>query len=337
MKSTVESLAPTRVKLSVEVPFEELKPSIEAAYRTIGAQVQVPGFRKGKVPSRIIDQRVGRGAVLQEAINEALPGLYQQAVTENSVRVLGRPEVDISEVPDPAATDGELKFTAEVDVRPTLELPDLSALHQRGTGAALYPSEPLRHRCIGLGRGARLGLGATGAIGDMQGRQADLRTAMRDHATKQAAQGQLTIAVQPQAAALVSIPADGPGAENRLHRPGKGKGLIVEPAQRAQLAEQFVKGEMGARVDPDLAMRVLQQLERQIPDQRQGVKLGQFGGKLGRPHAGSGGKLEMKSGRRVGAAATIDDPQSVLVCLKPEAHGDFPCRWRPLGGLPWMT
>jgi trigger factor len=128
VKSTVETLAPTRVKLSVEVPYEELRPSIDAAYRTIGQQVQVPGFRKGKVPSRIIDQRVGRGAVLQEAINDALPGFYQQAVTENSVRVLGRPEVDISEVPDPTATDGELKFTAEVDVRPELELPDLTAL-----------------------------------------------------------------------------------------------------------------------------------------------------------------------------------------------------------------
>lgn len=128
MKSTVESLAPTRVKLSVEVPYEELRPSIEAAYKTIGAQVQVPGFRRGKVPSRIIDQRVGRGAVLQEAINDALPTFYQQAVTENSVRVLGRPEVDISEVPDPTATDGELKFTAEVDVRPELELPDMSTL-----------------------------------------------------------------------------------------------------------------------------------------------------------------------------------------------------------------
>ncbi len=128
MKSTVETLAPTRVKLSVEVPYEELKPSIEAAYKSIGAQVQVPGFRRGKVPSRIIDQRVGRGAVLQEAINEALPSFYQRAVTENSVRVLGRPEVDISEVPDPTATDGELKFTAEVDVRPQLEVPDLSTL-----------------------------------------------------------------------------------------------------------------------------------------------------------------------------------------------------------------
>ena len=73
MKSAVENLNPTRVKLTVEVPFEELKPSLDAAYKTIGSQIQVPGFRKGHVPARVIDQRVGRGAVLQEAVNEALP------------------------------------------------------------------------------------------------------------------------------------------------------------------------------------------------------------------------------------------------------------------------
>ncbi len=127
MKSAVETLAPTRVKLVVEVPFEELKASIDKAYRTIGNQVTVPGFRRGKVPPRIIDQRVGRGAVLQEAVNDALPELYRQAVAEADIRPLGRPEVDVSEVPD-LAQGGDLKFTAEVDVRPTFELPDLTGL-----------------------------------------------------------------------------------------------------------------------------------------------------------------------------------------------------------------
>jgi trigger factor len=122
VKSAVETLNPTRVKLTVEVPFEELKPSLDAAYATIGSQIQVPGFRKGKVPSRIIDQRVGRGAVLQEAVNEALPQFYGQAVEENDVRPIGQPEVDVTEVP---AEDGqELKFTVEVDVRPEVKLPD---------------------------------------------------------------------------------------------------------------------------------------------------------------------------------------------------------------------
>jgi trigger factor len=126
VKSAVETLNPTRVKLTVEVPFEELKPSLDAAYQTIGSQIQVPGFRKGKVPARIIDQRVGRGAVLQEAVNEALPQFYGQAVEENSVRPIGQPEVDVTEVP---AEDGqELKFTVEVDVRPEITLPDYASM-----------------------------------------------------------------------------------------------------------------------------------------------------------------------------------------------------------------
>jgi trigger factor len=122
VKSAVETLNPTRVKLTVEVPFEELKPSLDAAYKTIGSQIQVPGFRKGKVPSRIIDQRVGRGAVLQEAVNDALPQFYGQAVEENKVRPIGQPDVDVTDVP---AEDGQdLKFTVEVDVRPEVTLPE---------------------------------------------------------------------------------------------------------------------------------------------------------------------------------------------------------------------
>ncbi|GAB2695141.1 trigger factor [Thalassiella azotivora] len=127
MKSAVETLNPTRVKLTVEVPFEELKPSMDEAYKAIGSQVTVPGFRKGKVPPRIIDQRFGRAAVLQEAVNDALPKFYGQAAEENDVRPVGQPEVDVTEVPDPA-TGGDLKFTVEVDVRPTIELPDYASL-----------------------------------------------------------------------------------------------------------------------------------------------------------------------------------------------------------------
>ena len=126
MKSAVETLNPTRVKLTVEVPFDELKPSLDAAYKTIGSQINVPGFRAGKVPARIIDQRVGRGAVLQEAVNEALPRFYGQAVEENKIRPLGQPEVDVTEVP--AEEGQDLKFTIEVDVRPELELPDYEGI-----------------------------------------------------------------------------------------------------------------------------------------------------------------------------------------------------------------
>ncbi len=126
MKSAVENLNPTRVKLTVEVPFEEIKPSLDAAYRSIGSQIQVPGFRRGKVPARIIDQRVGRGAVVQEAVNEALPQFFGQAVEENEVRAIGRPDVDVTEVP---LEDGQqLVFTVETDIRPTIDLPDLSGI-----------------------------------------------------------------------------------------------------------------------------------------------------------------------------------------------------------------
>ena len=126
MKSAVETLNPTRVKLTVEVPFDELKPSLDAAYKTIGSQINVPGFRAGKVPARIIDQRVGRGAVLQEAVNDALPRFYGQAVEENKIRPLGQPEVDVTELP--AEEGQDLKFTIEVDVRPELELPDYEGI-----------------------------------------------------------------------------------------------------------------------------------------------------------------------------------------------------------------
>jgi trigger factor len=128
VKSAVENLTPTRVKLNVEVPFEELKPSIDEAYKTVASQIQVPGFRKGKVPSKLIDQRVGRGYVLETAINEGLNGWYQAAVQESGIRPLSRPEVEITEVPDPSSTDGELKFHAEVDIRPEIELPDYAGI-----------------------------------------------------------------------------------------------------------------------------------------------------------------------------------------------------------------
>ncbi|MCM3809119.1 trigger factor [Streptomyces sp. DR7-3] len=124
MKSAVENLNPTRVRLTVEVPFEELKPSLDAAYKKINQQVSVPGFRKGKIPARIIDQRFGRGAVLEEAVNEALPKFYTDAVNEGELNPLGQPEVDITELKD----NELLTFTAEVDIRPAIEIPDYSGI-----------------------------------------------------------------------------------------------------------------------------------------------------------------------------------------------------------------
>jgi trigger factor len=124
VKSDLETLNPTRVKLTVEVPFEELKPSLDAAYKKIAEQVNVPGFRRGRVPPRVIDQRVGRSVVLEEAVNEALPRFYGQAVEENSIKALGQPDVDVTKF-----DDGEgLTFTAEVDIRPEFDVPDFRGL-----------------------------------------------------------------------------------------------------------------------------------------------------------------------------------------------------------------
>lgn len=125
MKSAVESLNPTRVKLSVEVPFEELKPSLDAAYKKIAQQIAVPGFRKGRVPAAIIDQRVGRNAVLVEAVNEALPGLYTKALEENEITPLSQPELQVDDVEDGTM----LAFTAELDVLPKIELPEYHGLN----------------------------------------------------------------------------------------------------------------------------------------------------------------------------------------------------------------
>ena len=124
MKTDVEELSPTRVRLSVEVSFEELKPSLDKAYKEVAQQARIPGFRPGKVPPRVIDMRIGRGAVLTEAVNDALPEFYSKAVQEAEVFALGTPDVEITQLED----GKELTFTAEVEVRPKFELPDLSTL-----------------------------------------------------------------------------------------------------------------------------------------------------------------------------------------------------------------
>ena len=124
MKSSVEVLSPTRVRLDVEVAYAELESHVANAYKKVAAQVNIPGFRKGKIPASMIDQRVGRGTVIDEAINTALPEFYGQAAREHSVAVIGRPEVDVKEFVD----NDKLVFTVEVYVRPEVVLPDFSKL-----------------------------------------------------------------------------------------------------------------------------------------------------------------------------------------------------------------
>jgi len=124
VKTDVEELSPTRVKLTVEVPFEELKPNLDKAYKEISKQVRIKGFRPGKAPAPLIDRYIGRGAVLQEAVNDALPELYGRAVEASEIFVLGQPEVEITKLDD----GKEMTFTAEVDVRPKFQVPDYDNL-----------------------------------------------------------------------------------------------------------------------------------------------------------------------------------------------------------------
>ena len=124
MKSSVEKLSDTRVKLTVNVPFEDLKTEIDQAYAAISQQVSIPGFRKGKAPRQLIDARYGRGPILEQVVNDMLPTQYQKAIEENEIVAIGQPTVDVTKIED----NEFVEFTAEVDIRPEFEVPDFSEL-----------------------------------------------------------------------------------------------------------------------------------------------------------------------------------------------------------------
>jgi trigger factor len=124
VKSTVEQLSPTRVKINVEVPFDELKPDFDRAYKKIAQQVSIPGFRPGRAPAKILEQRLGRGVVLEEVVNGVIPAKYAEIVSAGDVHPLGRPEIEVTKIED----GNSLEFTAEVDVRPQIEMPAFTEL-----------------------------------------------------------------------------------------------------------------------------------------------------------------------------------------------------------------
>jgi len=124
VKSSVEQLSPTRVRINVEVPFTELEPDFQRAYKELAKQVRLPGFRPGKAPAKLLEARFGREAMLDQVVNDALPARYGQAVTESEVHPIGQPDIEVTK----KEYGQELAFTAEVDVRPKITLPDLSAL-----------------------------------------------------------------------------------------------------------------------------------------------------------------------------------------------------------------
>ena len=124
MKTTVDKLSDTRVKLTVNVPFAALDQEIDQAYAAIAQQVSIPGFRKGKAPRQLIDARFGRGPILEQVVNDMLPSRYEQAVQSEDLKVIGQPDVDISKIED----KDFVEFTAEVDIRPEFEVPDFSEI-----------------------------------------------------------------------------------------------------------------------------------------------------------------------------------------------------------------
>ena len=137
MKSSVAKINDTRVKIEIEVTFEELAPYLANAYKAIGASISIPGFRKGHVPNAMIEKRVGRAAVLDEAVNAGLPTFYTEAAKENNVKVIGRPQVDIKELVD----NEKLSFEVEVDVRPEITLPNFSEITLEVDDVAVADSE----------------------------------------------------------------------------------------------------------------------------------------------------------------------------------------------------
>ena len=124
MKTNVEKLSDTRVKLDVSVPFDELGREIDQAYKAIAQQVNIPGFRRGKAPRQLIDARFGRGPILEQVVNDMLPSRYDRALSENELNPLGQPDIEITKIED----NDVVEFTAEFDVRPEIEVPDFSKI-----------------------------------------------------------------------------------------------------------------------------------------------------------------------------------------------------------------
>ncbi len=243
MKSTVETLSPTRVRLAIEVPFAELESSLKKAYREIGSQVTIPGFRRGKVPAAVIDQRVGRGAVLTEAVQDVIPSQILAAVREHEVKTLGRPEVEITEY-----GDGQpLKFTAEVDVRPEITLPRLEEITVT-VDEVVVTDEEIETQ-----------------LGGLRERFATLKTVDRPAANGDYAQLDL-------AATVDGVEVPGGSATNISHEVGSGQLLPglddvlvgMSAGESSTFTTQLVGGEFAGR-DAQVSVTVRTVKEKQLP------------------------------------------------------------------------
>jgi trigger factor len=244
VKSSVETLSPTRVRIAIEVPFAELEPSLRKAYREISSQVSVPGFRAGKVPAAVIDQRIGRQTVLNEAVNDAIPTQIIAAVREHEVRSLGRPEWEITEF-----SDGQpLKFTAELDVRPKITLPALDGIEVTVDAVAVGDNE------------------VDEQVGALRERFATLKTIERAAANGDFVQIDLATSVDGR-----EVP--GGTASNMSHEVGSGQLLPgldevlvgMSAGESTSFVTPLVGGEFAGH-DADVAVTVRTVKEKQLPD-----------------------------------------------------------------------
>jgi trigger factor len=128
VKTTVERLTPTRVKLTITVDAAGFKPALEKAYETVSSQVNIPGFRKGKVPATILDQRVGKDAIIAQAVNDGLDDFYREALIQENLKPLSTPQADIKSAPNAQEPTNELVVELEVEVRPEFKLPEYKGL-----------------------------------------------------------------------------------------------------------------------------------------------------------------------------------------------------------------
>jgi trigger factor len=243
VKSTVETLGPTRVRLAIEVPFAELEPSLRKAYREVAQQINIPGFRRGKVPAAVIDQRVGRGAVLGEAVQELIPLQLVAAIQEHKVKTLGRPEVDNVEI-----NDGEpLRFTVEMDIRPEIELPDLSEIAVTVDELQIEESE------------------IDEQVASLRERFATLKTVERPAATGDYVQLDL-------AATVDGSPVEGGTATNLSHEVGSGQLLTgldevlvgMSAGEDTTFVTPLVAGDHAGK-DADVAVTVRTVKEKELP------------------------------------------------------------------------
>jgi trigger factor len=243
VKSTVETLGPTRVRLAIEVPFAELEPTLKKAYREVAQQVNIPGFRRGKVPAAVIDQRIGRGAVLNEAVQEVIPQQLVAAIQEHQVKTLGRPQVDNIEV-----DDGQpLRFTAEVDIRPEITLPELSELSVTVDEVKVEDSEIDQE------------------VGSLRERFATLKAVERPAATGDYVQIDLT-------ASVAGEPVEGGTASNLSHEvgsesllPGLDQALVgMSAGDESSLVTPLVAGDHAGQ-DADVRVAVRTVKEKELP------------------------------------------------------------------------